>query len=53
VTIDASSIDTGVADRDGYLKSPDFFDVGQYPELRFAGKRVQPRSAGEVDVIGI
>ena len=28
VTIDASSIDTGVADRDAHLKSPDFFDVG-------------------------
>ena len=27
VTIDASSIATGVADRDGHLKSPDFFDV--------------------------
>src|SRR5260370_3447796 len=52
VTIDASSIDTGVADRDGHLKSPDFFDVAQYPELRFVGKRVQPRSEGEIDVVG-
>src|SRR4029078_7337261 len=26
VTIDASSIDTGVADRDAHLKSADFFD---------------------------
>ena len=52
VTIDASSIDTGVADRDGHLKSPDFFDVAQYPELRFVGKRVQPRSGDEIDVIG-
>jgi polyisoprenoid-binding protein YceI len=52
VTIDASSIDTGVADRDGHLKSPDFFDVAQYPELRFVGKRVQPRSADEIDVVG-
>ena len=52
VTIDASSIDTGVADRDGHLKSPDFFDVAQYPELRFAGKRVQPRAEGEIDVVG-
>src|ERR1051325_12161628 len=52
VTIDASSIDTGVADRDAHLKSPDFFDVAQYPELRFVGKRVEPRSADEIDVVG-
>jgi len=52
VTIDASSIDTGVADRDAHLKSPDFLDVAQHPELRFVAKRVEPRSAGEVDVVG-
>jgi polyisoprenoid-binding protein YceI len=52
VTIDASSIATGVADRDAHLKSPDFFDVAQYPELRFVGKRVEPRSTNEIDVIG-
>ena len=52
VTIDASSIDTGVAQRDTHLKSPDFFDAEQYPELRFVGKRVQPRSGDEIDVTG-
>ena len=52
VTIDASSIDTGVADRDAHLKSPDFFDAAQYPELRFVGKRVQPRSGAEIDLVG-
>ena len=52
VTIDASSIETGVADRDAHLKSADFFDVAQYPELRFVGKRVEPRSASEIDVVG-
>ena len=50
-TIDASSINTGVADRDGHLKSPDFFDVAQYPDLRFEGKRVQPRSDAEIGVM--
>ena len=52
VTIDASSIDTGVAQRDAHLKSADFFDVAEFPELRFAGKRVQPRSGTEVQVVG-
>src|SRR5215471_21061074 len=52
VTIDASSIATGVADRDAHLKSPDFFDVAQYPELRFVGKRVVPRSGANIEVIG-
>lgn len=52
VTIDASSIDTGVAQRDAHLKSPDFFDVEKYPELRFVGKRVQPRSGRDIEVVG-
>jgi len=52
VTIDASSINTGVDQRDAHLKSPDFFDVAQYPELRFVGRRVEPRSDAEIDVIG-
>jgi polyisoprenoid-binding protein YceI len=50
--IDASSIDTGVADRNAHLKSPDFFDVAQFPELRFVGKRVQTRSGADLDVVG-
>ena len=52
VTIDASSINTGVDQRDAHLKSPDFFDVAQFPELRFVGRRVAPRSEAEIDVIG-
>ena len=52
VTFDASSIDTGVADRDAHLKSPDFFDVVTFPELHFVGKRVEPRSGSEIDVVG-
>ena len=52
VTIDASSIDTGVDQRDAHLKSADFFDVAQFPELRFVARRVQPRSGSEIDVVG-
>ena len=41
VNIDASSIDTGVADRDTHLRSADFFDVATYPEATFTGERVE------------
>jgi polyisoprenoid-binding protein YceI len=37
VNIDASSIFTNEKDRDKHLKSADFFDVAQYPELLFEG----------------
>ena len=36
IVIKAASIDTGSADRDGHLRSGDFFDVETYPEIRFA-----------------
>ena len=36
VVIQAASIDTGSADRDGHLRSADFFDAETYPEIRFA-----------------
>jgi polyisoprenoid-binding protein YceI len=41
LTIDASSISTGNAKRDGHLKSPDFFDVAKFPEIKFASKEVK------------
>lgn len=52
VVIDASSIDTGVADRDTHLKSPDFLDVAQFPEITFRSSRVEARDAGELRVTG-
>src|SRR5438105_3537166 len=42
VEIDAASIDTREEQRDGHLKSPDFFHVEQYPTIRFQSTRVEP-----------
>jgi polyisoprenoid-binding protein YceI len=52
VTIDASSIDTGVADRDGHLKSPDFFDVAKYPEITFTSTGVEKIGDDELELTG-
>jgi polyisoprenoid-binding protein YceI len=52
VVIDASSIDTGVADRDAHLRSADFFDVARYPELTFQSKRVEKVGDEALQVTG-
>ncbi|MFD2033286.1 YceI family protein [Belliella marina] len=36
-TADVDSIDTNQADRDGHLKSDDFFNAAEYPKLSFSG----------------
>jgi polyisoprenoid-binding protein YceI len=36
--IDVNSINTNAADRDNHLKSPDFFDVANFPIIKFASK---------------
>ena len=41
VTIQAGSIDTGNADRNGHLVSADFFDVENNPQLSFVSTEVE------------
>jgi len=40
-TIQTASIDTGVAQRDDHLRSPDFFDAEKFPTITFKTKRVE------------
>ncbi len=40
VSIDATSIDTGVADRDAHLRSADFLDVEKHLHITFRSTRV-------------
>jgi polyisoprenoid-binding protein YceI len=41
VQIEAASISTRDAQRDGHLRSADFFDVEKYPYITFESKRVE------------
>ena len=41
-TVNVASIDTGNPDRDAHLRSPDFFDADQFPEITFESTRVEP-----------
>jgi polyisoprenoid-binding protein YceI len=52
VEIDAESIDTGQIQRDIHLRSGDFFDVENYPHIRFASRNVEEISSGQYRVAG-
>ncbi|MEJ2720205.1 MAG: YceI family protein [bacterium] len=50
VTIKTASVDTKNERRDGHLKSADFFDVEQHPEITFKSKKIEKTDAGLVAV---
>ncbi|RPF52246.1 YceI family protein [Aquisalibacillus elongatus] len=52
VTVDVSSIETNNEDRNGHLKSEDFFDVENHPNIVFESKSVKKVSDSEYHVTG-
>jgi polyisoprenoid-binding protein YceI len=59
VTIDASSVSTGVGKLDEHLKSEDFFNVGKYPTVTFKANKIAfdgdvPISVpGQITILGV
>ena len=51
-SIDVNTLNTGDAQRDGHLKSPDFFEAEKYPSMTFKSKSVKRTGDGEFSVAG-
>lgn len=51
-TADVNSINTNNEQRDGHLKSPDFFDTEKYPQLKFESSRLEKKSDEEYALHG-
>jgi polyisoprenoid-binding protein YceI len=52
LTVQAASISTQNDQRDGHLRSPDFFDVEKYPTLSFKSESVKAAGEGKLHVTG-
>lgn len=52
VTIKAESLDTNNDDRDTHLRSNDFFDVENHPNITFITKKIEPRGGQDYRIVG-
>ena len=52
ITIQAASVDTEVSDRDDHLRSPDFFNAAEFPEIKFESTAVSKTSDNAGTVTG-
>lgn len=50
-TVDIASIDTADANRDGHLKTGDFFDADQFPTMTFKSTKITP-DGGDYQLTG-
>lgn len=52
VEVDTTTLDSGNADRDNHLRSPDFLDTDRYPTMTFRSTQVEDRGDGELAITG-
>jgi polyisoprenoid-binding protein YceI len=52
VEIEPASVDTGDAQRDGHLRSPDFFDVEKFPKASFKSTKIAEKGEGKLTILG-
>jgi polyisoprenoid-binding protein YceI len=59
IVIDAASIDTNHGERDDHLRSPDFFNTAEFPEITFESTAVEvtgentARITGDLTMLGV
>jgi polyisoprenoid-binding protein YceI len=51
-SVEVASVDTGDEQRDAHLTAPDFFDVEQYPEIKFNTTTIESGDDGKLRLIG-
>ena len=51
-TADINSLSTANTDRDNHLKSPDFFDAANYPQLKFVSTKMEKKDEETYELHG-
>lgn len=52
VSLDVATVNTGQSGRDNDLRSPNFFDVAQFPTMSFKSKSISKGAGGNLKLVG-